>query len=415
MTLSTQGLSTPHDELGPPIPLGSRVPLNPAVRQRSAWSARSPRPMRRLATVASAVLAALVGVLLVTSPAYAADEIRVTIDGLPDTLQAGGVDDFRVTFTNQSGESITGIVAVVAVALPGAVPESISVQRNAELSREVTDDGTVIFTDANAFDLGRSGGNARRRMDFSIYFYSDAPSGEAVVTVAAYARDELLGSTSTTIEVRGAATTPPNTDPGIVPTFEAGPSYSIAPIPEDAVTAPPNSTVPTTVYVLGTLLVITGLITLVLTFWAPGRQFVDGPDPGWAGGREPDRRRPMVWPTRTPAAGPPAPRPPYPSEPGRGGQLGTDSARPWPVVSRPTRPPATYPRPTGTATPPGRDSGPATGYGRAVSDPGPTTGYGRAIGSSGPSTGTGRAVRDPGPHAGGARPASEAEDPWRYD
>lgn len=394
MTFSTQGLVAPT----PPL----------------AGRAASPRPMRRLAALASAVLAALVGVLLGATPAYAADEIRVTIDGLPDSLQAGGVDDFRVTFTNESGESITGIVAVVAVALPGAEPESISVQRNAELTREVTDDGTVIFTDTSTFDLGRGGGNARRRLDFAIFFYSNAPSGQAVVTVAAYAENELLGGTSATIEVRGGATTPPNTDPGIQPTFEAGPTYSIAPIPEDAVAAPPNATLPASIYVFGTLLAVTGLITLVLIFWAPGRRFVDGYDPSWADDREPDRRRPMVWPTRTPAAAPRPPRPAYPAEPARSGPL-AETARPWPVVGRSARPPEPYPRPAGSAAPPSRDPGPTTGYGRAVTDSGPTTGYGRAVSNPGPATGTGRVVRDPGPRTGGGRPAREAEDPWRYD
>src|SRR5690606_75396 len=121
--------------------------------------------------------------------------------------------------------------------------------------------------------------NARRRIEFTIFFADGTPDSEAVVTVGAYARGELLGSASTSIEVRGVTTTPPNTDPGVVPTFEAGPTYSIAPIPEAAVTAPPSSMVPTTVYVLGALLVVMGLMTLVLVFWAPGRQFAGGPGP----------------------------------------------------------------------------------------------------------------------------------------
>jgi hypothetical protein len=263
----------------------------------------------------------------------------------------------------------------------------------------VTGEGTVIFTDSTPFDLGRGGGNARRRVDFTIFFRDHMPAGEGVVTVAAYARGELLGSASVTIEVRGAATTPPNTDPGVVPTFEAGPSYSIAPLPETDAVALPNTTVPTTVYVAAGLLVVTGLITLILTFWAPGRQFAEGYAPARGGHREPDGRRPMAWPTRPPAAAAPRPpRPAYPSEPERGGPL-AETARPWPAVTRSAGPPAAYPRPAG-ATPPGRDPGPATGYGRAVSD-------------SGPPTGTGRAIRDP--RSGGGRSARDADDPWRYD
>jgi hypothetical protein len=392
MTVSTQGrrtqgsaLPTPYHALRPPVP------------HRPARRRPGPRPLRRLATLASAIAAALVGVLLVATPAHAEGEVRVTIDGLSDTLQAGGIDDFRVTFTNESRESISGVVAMIAVALPGAPPDAVVVQRTGEsgLSYQVTGEGTVIFTDSTPFDLGRGGGNARRRVDFTIFFRDHVPTGECVVTVGAYARGELLGSASVAIEVRGAATTPPNTDPGVVPTFEAGPSYSIAPLPETAAAAPPNTTMPTTVYVAAALLMLTGLITLILTFWAPGRQFAEGYAPARGGHREPDGRRPMVWPTRAPAAAPRPPRPAYPSEPERGGPL-AETARPWPAVTR-SGPPTAYPRPAGAA--PVRDSGPATRYGRAVSD-------------SGPSTGTGRAIRDP---RGGGRPARDADDRWRYD
>jgi hypothetical protein len=389
MTVSTQGLRT--QGIAPRIP---SYELRPPVPHRPAR-----RPVR-LATLLSAIAVALVGVLVVGTPAYAAGEVKVTIDGLSNSLRTGELDDFRVTFANQSRESISGVVAMIAVALPDAPPDAIGVHRGEgpELPYAVGPDNSVIFTDPNPFDLARGGNNARRRIDFTIFFRDHAPTGQAVVTVGAYVRGELLGSASVTIDVQGAATTPPNTDPGIVPTFEAGPSYSIAPLPETAAAAPPRSTVPTTVYVAGGLLVATGLITLILTFWAPGRRFADATAPGWTDRgdrRESDGRRPMAWPTRTTAtATPRPPRPAYPPEAGRGGPL-DESPRPWPAVTRPAGP-ATPARAAGSAPAPGRD--PATGYGRAVSDPGPTTG-------------TGRAIRDP--RAGSGRPAPDVDDPWR--
>lgn len=405
MTVSTQGPrpqgtapETPCHEPRPPIP--------PAPARRTPWRWPTRRPARRwparLATLAAAIAAALGGVLVVATPAHAADEVRVTIDGLADSLPTGALEDFRVTFVNQSRESISGVVAMIAVALPEAPPDAISVQRSggADLPYSVGGDA-VIFTDSDPFDLGRGGGNARRRIDFTIFFRDHAPTGEAVITVGAYARGELLGSASVTVEVRGAATTPPNTDPGIVPTFEAGPSYSIAPLPETEAAAPPNSTMPTSLYVIGGLLAATGLITLILTFWAPGRRLAEEYGPVGGSDREPDGRRPMAWPARTPAVAPRPPRPAYPPEAGRGGPL-VESPRAWPVVSRPASPSAARPRSGGGAPPPVRDPGPATGYGRAISDPGP-------------STGTGRVVRDPGPRGGGGRPARDAEDRWRYE
>jgi len=453
MTVSTYGLRTPgmaptppRHELCPPIlprpagprpaPYGTRpAAYGPRPAQQDTAPQWRPGPLRglgrRMAAVASAVAAALLVVLLAASPAHAAGEVRVTIDDLTGSLQAGEVDDFRVTFSNESRESISGVFTMIAVALPEAPPDSLSVQRDGvDLPYQVTGDGTVIFTDATAFDLSRSGGNARRRIDFTIYFRDHAPSGQAVVTVGAYARGELLGSASVTVDIRGVVTTPPNTDPGVVPTFEAGPSYSIAPLPETAAAVPPNSTVPTIVYVLAGLLVFTGVVTLILTFWAPGRHFAEAYGPGPAGDRRSDGRRPMAWPTRAPASAR-VPRPPYPTEPGpyptepgRGGPLG-ETARAWPAVSRPGSPTA-YPRPASGAVPPSREPGPATGYGRAVTDPGPTTGYGRAVTDPGPATGYGRAVTDPGPTTGtgrairdpraaGGRPPRDADDRWRYD
>jgi hypothetical protein len=326
---------------------------------------------RRLATVTSAVAAALVGVLLVATPARAEGEVEVEINGLADQVQAGGFqfDDFRATFTNVSGEAISGVFAVITVSLPGAPADTIHVQRfpGADLPAEVAGEGMVVFTDPSPFDLGR-GGNDRRRVDLFLSFSDGAPEGEADITVAAYAGGTLLGSASGRTEIRGGATrtTPPNTDPGFVPTFTAGPTYSVAPVTEAAAAGPPGGTVPKAVYVLGWLLVIIGLVTLFLILRPPGMRFAG------ATARDPGQGRATGWPAGGRSAdGPGYPRPAHP------GALGSAGQQQWPVVGNP--PPTRRPAPVR------RD---------------PQTGTGRLGGDRGPYTGATRPVRDPAPDDG---------------
>src|SRR5690606_10696393 len=126
------------------------------------------------------------------SPARAEGEVEVEVNGLADSIRAGDrFEDFRAVFTNTSGEAISGVFAVITVSLPGAPPDAIYMQRDGGggLSGEVAGEGTVAFTDPAPFDLGRGGGNARRRVDFLIAFGEAAPDGEAAITVAAYTDD----------------------------------------------------------------------------------------------------------------------------------------------------------------------------------------------------------------------------------
>jgi hypothetical protein len=332
----------------------------------------------RASNLLAAVSAALVAVLLVATPAHAEGEVDVEINDLSDSMRAGGLefDDFRATFTNRSGEAISGVFVVVTVSLAGAPPEAIHVQRipGVDLPAESAGDGTVAFTDPFPFDLGR-GRNDRRQVDLFLSFGDGAPDGQASITVAAYAGGELLGSADESVELSGGETrtTPPNTDPGVVPTFEAGPTYSIAPLTE-AAAGPASGTVPKALYVLGSLLMVLGLVSLFLILRPPGRHLA-----GTATVRDPRRRRPMVFPTRPQAAadGPAHPRPPHPDA------LGAGAAQHWPVVGPP-------PQPAHRGGPARRDLGPSGG--------------GRA-GERGPHTGATRPVRDPTP-----------DDPrWHYD
>jgi hypothetical protein len=327
-------------------------------------------PRRRFATVTSAVAAALVGVLLIATPAQAEGEVDVEIGDLSDSIRAGvmSFDTFRATVTNASNGVISGVFTVVSVSFPGAPAGTIHVQRvpGIDLPAASTGDGTATFTDATPFDLGRDGGSSRRRIDFFLGFSEGVPEGQASITVAAYTGGQLLGSASRSVEVRGGtgATTPANTDPGFVPTFTAGPTYSVAPLTEAADAGRSNATMPKSIYVLGSLLIIMGLVTLFLILRPPGRPLAES---GAASG--PGRRRPMVWPSGR-ADGPRSPRAQSPAA------LGSAGPQQWPAVGRPgPAPQPTLSPPPPQATPQHR-AGPSrpgshTGTGRAVRDPTP--------------------------------------------
>ena len=85
-----------------------------------------------------------------------------------------------------------------------------------------------------------------------------------------YSGGTRLGGDSAATNVRGGdaptRTTPPNTNPGIVPTFEAGPTFSIAPLPKSADFGSDGTAVPAALYVMGGLLVALGGLILFLLF-----------------------------------------------------------------------------------------------------------------------------------------------------
>ena len=86
------------------------------------------RRPRRPALVASiaAVFAAVVTLLAVGTPAYAADTVKVDLQGLGGTATAGR-GDFSVTatFTNTTDTALSGVRVAIVVNLPGA-PEDFA-------------------------------------------------------------------------------------------------------------------------------------------------------------------------------------------------------------------------------------------------------------------------------------------------
>ncbi len=332
--------------------------------------------LRRVATVTSGIVAALVAVTLVAGPARAAGEVQVEINGLSGSMRAGGFsfDDFTARFTNVSDQAVTGVFSVITVSLPGAPGDAIHVQKmpGFDMPNEDVGGGTVVFTDDAPFDLGR-GNQGRREIRYFLSFGGNAPEGEAQVTVEAYANGQFLGSASTSTSVQGGAgptsTGPPNTDPGVLPSLEAGRTYSVAPLPVGEENLPTSGSVPKSIYVLGSALVAVGVITIFLIFFPPGRRLRRSGAPGAA----------PTWPHPGSREEPEYARGQYGGQYGgqHGGPLAGTGPQQWPVV---------------------RGGGPAGGGPVAPRRPAP------GMGDPGPHTGTGRALRDPA--------AEENLPPW---
>lgn len=332
---------------------------------------------RRLATLTAAVAAALVALLALDTAAYAAGEVNVALRGLGGTsVTAGGQGvAFQAEFSNTTSEPLRNVTAIIAVQLDGAPVESVRVRRRqgGDLPRQPSGN-SVIFADPDRFDLQR-GGRASPRQ-YILSFSNEAPPGLAAITVAAYLDGSTLGSAngSVTVVARGGGgprvteTEPPNTDPGVQPTFEAGPTYSLAPLPAADNQPRVQASVPKALYVLGGLLIVMGAASLFLIFRPPGGV------PARVVGAGPHRLSGPSWHPR-----------------GEGGPQA------WPTVSPGPEPTRRMPRPV-------RDPGPRTGVGRVYDDPGSHTMHpGSRPGST--HTGSMRPVRDPGP--------GESLPPWQ--
>jgi len=236
-----------------------------------------PKKRRRLVALMSAVVGGMVAVLAVGSPAYAAD-VQVEIRGIPDDISIGSGARLSATFSNNTDAAMTGVRAVVAITLDGASPDAIRVSREGggELPRESSNVGSVVFVDSSPFDLQRNGGRGDVSRRYTVSFGGSVLPGRATITVAAVLGGQTVGSAQVTTNVvvgggRGDRQSAPNTNPGFVPTFEAGPTYSLAPLPVAEQPSRVSASVPKALYVLGVLLMLMGAASLFLIFRPPGR------------------------------------------------------------------------------------------------------------------------------------------------
>jgi len=244
-------------------------------------------------------LAATVGAVLTSfalaSPAYAAD-VEVRIGNFPSGLTAGGQPrSFDGTTTNKDKQPLSNVRHVIVVRLNGIQPDHVKIAKGAfggqQLQLEATGNGEVRAVDGEAVNLGAEGQrDSVHRTRYWIAFMSDAPSGRADLTFGAFqANGNLLDTASRDFTVKGVSgqptkttnqppTSAPATGPGVIQTFPAGPSYSLAPLQEGQGLTDEGSGVPVVFYVMGAILVAAGGGILWLLF-RPRTPLADGAYP----------------------------------------------------------------------------------------------------------------------------------------
>lgn len=239
------------------------------------------RLYRRLAIASATAAGALLTVLAAAAPAFADDPIDVRLDGLSSSLTAGArtFDGLSVTLTNKTNNNLVGVYGVFTVRLDGLPVDGVRILRvfAGELSAS-GGGGQVVLTDPTQVDMPR---NNRRTTGYQLQFTATAPSGRATVSFDVYSGSTRLGGASGTTTVKGnaaaqasksASPSPGNTDPGVIPTFTAGPTYSIAPL--EQAKDPLSSGVPISLYAMGAVLVGVGGVVLWLVF-RPQRPVAD--------------------------------------------------------------------------------------------------------------------------------------------
>jgi hypothetical protein len=232
--------------------------------------------VRRLAAITAASAGAVLATLLLATPAHAADTVDVNLSGVSGTITAGarGADNVTANFTNKSNAAITSIQGVFTIHLDGMPADGVHIVRalGSELPAQSAGAGTVRLTDPGSFELLRNG---RRTVVYQLQFTATAPAGKASITFEAYSGGTRLGGDDASVTVKSTATpqttsapptTPPNTDPGLIPTFTGGPSYSLANPDQPRSAASTGSDVPVSLYVMGGLLIGVGGLILWLLF-----------------------------------------------------------------------------------------------------------------------------------------------------
>jgi hypothetical protein len=212
--------------------------------------------------------------LALATPAHAADAVDVNLSGISGTITAGsrGVVNVSATFVNRTNAAITSIQGVFTIHLDGMPADGVRVTRGSDLPAQSVGAGTVQFTDPGSFELLRNG---RRTIGYQLQFTATAPAGKAAITFEAYSGGNRLGGDETSVTVRSSATpqltssaptTPPNTDPGLIPTFTAGPSVVVGDPGQNQSGISDDSGVPVSLYVMGGLLIAVGGLILWLLF-----------------------------------------------------------------------------------------------------------------------------------------------------
>jgi hypothetical protein len=246
------------------------------------------RVLPRIAAVLTAVIAVIT---VATAPAYAADAVNVNFDA-PGSLVPGRGGGLSVSLQNRTDQEIERIRTIITVRIPGVSPESVVISRGGRPLERSGGTGEVRFADPLQGRLGPEDGQGDSyRVGYAIVIAAGTQPAKGEIIAEATSDGNRLGGDSEGIEIRvgrggrtqPAPTTPPNTDPGIVPTF----GNSAAPEafqPLDPTSRDVDTGMPVFVYIAGVVLLGLGgaLLWLLFRQRGPGGATVvaTGPDGG---------------------------------------------------------------------------------------------------------------------------------------
>jgi hypothetical protein len=211
----------------------------------------------------------------VAAPAFAEDVVGVSLSGMPSSFTAGArADSFTVGLRNNTNNLVSGVTVAFSVQLNGLTADQVRIHGAGGDLTARDEGGQVVASDPHSHDFfGRVG---RTEIAYSIEFLAGAPSGRAGFTANAVQQGRILGSASTSINVKGGAVAPSPTASAF-PTDSAAPGDSaiVPPVSPGATGALANPTnapqdnsggIPVGLYIMGGLLVGVGGVILWMLF-----------------------------------------------------------------------------------------------------------------------------------------------------
>lgn len=337
------------------------------------------RNLARLAIASVATAALMITGAVVAAPAYADNHVDVNVDA-PRSASPNRVAGVTVRLENESEQDRFPVQTVFTIRMDGLPADGVVMSQGGVPLARSGGDGAVTFTSGLNVRLApRRNRGDTVRTQYQIVFTDWVPSGRAEIIAEAFLNGERLGGDSDRIRVRGGrgvppTTTPPNTDPGIIPTFAKPSEVSLAPLDDSTPLSDFDPGLPPYFYVLGVVLLATGGALLWLLYRQRSQEAPAGGAPAartlrfsgvlpWRGaGRHalhqpttvlPTVSGPPVTPPR-PAAAPPNPPPvdpwatppidktrefdPFREPPGRHGDPGQGPGRPGGPGPRHARP-----------------------------------------------------------------------------
>jgi len=172
--------------------------------------------LKRVPARLAVLLTALLGSLFATSPAYAADEVEVSLDS-DSTFTIGSRQARQVVVESENDTNrVLTLRNVIVISAPGLAPNHITIQRIGGFGRmsvQSLGDGIVAAVDNQQYVL-RGGDDTTG--SYQLRFTSRASAGKAEVLALVQGRvglrfEELGRSNSRTVTVKGGAAAGPTT------------------------------------------------------------------------------------------------------------------------------------------------------------------------------------------------------------